>query len=1020
MITLLAGSKNETGTLFCRLLETYFLTLGYDKCEFDIQKSGREIDIQAQHRTEKRRLVAEAKAHAKPIGGADINKFRGASIAEEIEGEDLQISRYFVSLSGFTATAIEQERKLKSKGLTLITADDVINEIAVGGVIATRDMAIGRALGLAESDPGLGDAVATAELLAHNLGWIWAVVLSVGLLETHVALIHADGTPLDETLARGVLESEVAAYGRLRNLKYLSGPRRASATGSLNRYRRSLCDAYSELSFEGLPADENIGGTVVQLDQLYVPLDLLRKRPDAARPDLPLDEDGAPSNPRLAVGDVLSQHHRIAVLGGPGSGKSTLVKRLATRYADPSSFVDLGDAMPDRDWLPIVLRCRQIDTSSNDPIIVTLAKSVLRVDAACALEEAEHIVREALIGGSALLLVDGLDEFPNDGARMRFVSDLRALMATYPTLTVFITSREKGFRAVAPALNAVCSRYDVADLGRGQAKMLTIAWHRSAFGKTAKTDADAEKLADDIWDAPRIRALASNPLLLTTLLLVQRWVGEMPRRRSVLYSKAIEVLLMTWNVEAHDPIDQDVAVPQLAYLAFRLMQDGKKEVSLDDLRVILNEARSEMPEILGFSDSSVATFITRVEERSSLLIQTGHSLEHGQLVPVYEFKHLTFQEFLAAVAATNGYYKDGTPTDDVSEVLGPHVGETSWLEVLPLTAVLAGRRAGPLVLRLADEVRRTPARSDPLYDEVPAPFRSLWQSLVDEAQLSPTDAATAVDAVIMHWVHTYVPSLEVAELMSCKYGELFQERLIALARRSDVSGEVTSLLSSYVQRVHVDVMKHAPEALTTAISLMNDDDQITRVQGALIAMNLGFEMGGGRLKTRRVRVVPKRLRQGLVDGLSGMLYSNEPIEQMASSWAFAWLSEVGLRLFDDVSLAQWKDLTQRMFLVWRHTDNPSVARFGAWAFWTLPRVDVAQHPLGSIRGHTVFLRKAATSLDRHQRYGDIAIAALVASTYFGVPVREQARLLQNQAIAQRQFSIGRRRALADWLVANQP
>lgn len=79
-------------------------------------------------------------------------------------------------------------------------------------------------------------------------------------------------------------------------------------------------------------------------------------------------------------------------------------------------------------------------------------------------------------------------------------------------------------------------------------------------------------------------------------------------------------------------------------------------VSIKELTGYFSEARRQMPELLGYSRISVNEFISRVEERSSLLSLSGHIIEDGQLRATYEFKHLTFQEYLAALAAAQGYY----------------------------------------------------------------------------------------------------------------------------------------------------------------------------------------------------------------------------------------------------------------------------------------------------------------------------------------------------------------------------
>lgn len=107
-IRILEPDSNRRGDLFGRLMADLFVALGYEQPRMNIHKSGREIDLSANHRLEPRRAVGECKATEDTIGGNDINKFVGALDAEH--DENVQLSGYFISLSGFKETAIEQER----------------------------------------------------------------------------------------------------------------------------------------------------------------------------------------------------------------------------------------------------------------------------------------------------------------------------------------------------------------------------------------------------------------------------------------------------------------------------------------------------------------------------------------------------------------------------------------------------------------------------------------------------------------------------------------------------------------------------------------------------------------------------------------------------------------------------------------------------------------------------------------------------------------------------------------------
>jgi hypothetical protein len=93
-IRLLTEDKYEKGDLFTRLMEDLFFSLGYDDIRLDVQKQGREIDIQGRHRHEPRLLRAECKAHANKMGGSELNKFFGISSGVFYFTERIYRNRY--------------------------------------------------------------------------------------------------------------------------------------------------------------------------------------------------------------------------------------------------------------------------------------------------------------------------------------------------------------------------------------------------------------------------------------------------------------------------------------------------------------------------------------------------------------------------------------------------------------------------------------------------------------------------------------------------------------------------------------------------------------------------------------------------------------------------------------------------------------------------------------------------------------------------------------------------------------
>lgn len=662
-IRILEETTNSRGDLFNRLIEDLFLALGYENVRFNIHKPGREIDIEATHRTERRQVRAECKATKEPVGGSTINKFVGALDAERRldRNRNREIIGYFISLSGFTETALEQENETGQR-IILLNADQIIQELIKGHILAPIEKVMEQAGRCAAATSGI-EVETPPELLAHETGWIWAVYYCSNKQRTHFTLIHADGEVLSRDHSELILQSELSTDGKFKSLQFLapspeSRPIQQLIAEARTRYFQYLLDECGEIQLEGLPADQEVGIKRLNLENIFVPLYL---------------ESQTSISQREPVGNILATQHRLAILGPPGSGKSTLLKRLALAYAFPERRKLVDDHLPEHPWFPLFVRCRQFGNLATQPIREILFSTLRRIELPEDLANAlRSFVDGILQNGQALLLIDGLDEISDPSFRASFISQLRTFLATYPVISIILTSREAGFRLISGPLNSICTKYRLADFEEEDIRRLSVAWHREVLGDRPAVNAEAERLVKNICESDRVRALAKNPLLLTTLLLVKRWVGELPHRRSVLYGKAIEVLLMTWNVEAHRPLEQDEAVPQLAFVAFSMMKKGVQQISLKRLKEILLLARQQMPELLAYTKDSVSMFISLVEFRSSILILSGNIIEDGTIYPLYEYRHLTFQEYLAAKAIVDGYYQDRQDGDTLLSVLMPY------------------------------------------------------------------------------------------------------------------------------------------------------------------------------------------------------------------------------------------------------------------------------------------------------------------------------------------------------------
>lgn len=905
-IRLLASANNARGDLFTRLAKDLFFALGYDDLRLDVHKSGRELDIQGAHRLEPRRMVAECKAHADKIGGADLNKFLGALTRERDKHEPTPVAGYFVSLNGFRETGKEQELETnEQKRLVLMDGKQVIEELQRCRVFVGHPEAIEKAGHCAEHGALKDARLDGVELLGHERGYLWAVYYSQGKQRSHFALIHADGTPLAAAVAQEVVDADREVEGVLHTLLYLAPPpsppdRVALRDTAIRRYSGWLTEECGYIQLDGLPADSDLSATRMKLERLFVPLKVVVEKQT------------------VSVGHFIDSCQHAALLATPGGGKSTLLKRLAIAYAAPHRRTAVDDGLPEHDWLPLLLRCRELRDRAHRPILELLndlpQHAGMNGEEAAAFGEQLH---EDLREGRTLLLVDGLDEISDEGTRKTFAKHLRTFVAMFPRTTLLLTSREAGFRHVAGVVAGACTEARLAPFDEQDVRRLCESWHVEVVADNEQVRSEARELAGKIWENERIRALAENPLMLTTLLVVRRCIGELPTRRVELYREAVRVLIRTWNTEGFEPLDLEEALTQLSYVACTMMNEGTQQIGYRSLLKLLQQARRELATELGFTRISAADFIKRIEYRSSLLMQTGHERIDGELQPVYEFRHLTFQEYLAARGFVEEQYPDRDDGRSLADLLEPHFGDESWQEVVPLAAVLAGRKAEETIKRLT--ARCTPLVASEVGRQTE---RLLRQCLLDEVQVTPqtlraalTQAAKAKD------------DLGCWGLVCGKFGEL----LVELANDAfygnaddwdEYDGALVDIaLHTYSPTPSLDASDHLITSLTDALA---NGKRTQKIDAAFVTMWLAYTFRDDREQTDYSG--DSRFRP-IYESLVRMVDPDDPPMALAATWALSWIGVSGL-----CRPQPSPDWLLLLYRIWREAPSARLARFAAWAF----------------------------------------------------------------------------------------
>lgn len=891
-IIALGKGNNNKGDIFNEKVYDIFHTLGYYKPIFNLAQPGHETDIILEHRTEKKVAFVETKSGKAKIGGDKVNKFFGSIDIERRMKRDngKETAAYYVSRAGFKESAIEQERKRGHESIILMGPKAIVEQLIEGRVICSLERAVAAVKLQEDSDSAL-TLCSDADIICCEYGWLWALYYSAQPEQkaTHFALVHADGNRLLNSLAENVIELGKTAKEKFASLEYLPAPPEPSEEKQVAReaYFGYLAREFGYIRFEGMLTDNKAGTVKAELEKLFVPL-LFKPLDLFNNSENTLDYFVVP----FGIEAILEEPQNAAILAKPGGGKSTLLKRIALAYAFPERKAQVdGDRLPDEPWFPVYIRCRDLENSSGQSIIEIMEGIVRHAELKRYENGFKKLLDEELQQGKLLLLVDGLDEISEEKRRDALVDQLRQFAATYPLARLVITSREAGFRAVAGSIASYCQSYTIAELSIVQIRALSDKWHEIIMGG-AEAAVESEKTCTTILKEARILALAKNPLLLTTLLFVKRWLGYLPTKKCQLYAEMIKLLLVTWNAEGHARMDIDETEPQLAYIAYKMTVRGAQTVTKSELRSWIIEARQQLQDILGYTRVPPTEFIKQVEERSSLLILKGkEENEKGSLEDCYEFSHMSFQEYLTAKAVAEAWLPQADGADAV-EIIDKHLDEVQWREVIPMIAVLSGRNAKCIVEQLL-----TIANSDdPGKSLIKAfAFMHLENCISSEAVMSPELLDRAMVTLARGG---FLTKSTRDTVLNGKYGSIYRETVRRELFEKPVREYTEKLLIEWGCIAYIDA-----RSIKEALSYLESNEREKRVEGAI------------RVFCSRYLIDPEKdsaFIERVQSLLMNMLNSNDELEKLAAICAINRKVFSSYFAYHGKTLAPWS--TKKDFL----------------------------------------------------------------------------------------------------------
>ncbi len=338
--------------------------------------------------------------------------------------------------------------------------------------------------------------------------------------------------------------------------------------------------------------------------------------------------------------DLLRDDRNYVLLGAPGAGKTTTLKRITQTLLLRDS-VGQGDSYE----FPIVIRLRECDFRSSflEVIASTIGIPVTRrveeveVDYGAPKERRttfwvgssplEQAIVDVLNESRAVLILDGLDEVPmSSQAAMR--RDLTRLALNTKGSKIIVSCRSGEYTAVVEGFDLM----EICPLRPSEIAAIAALWLP-----------EPTPFLDLLADLP-YHDVADRPLLLTQLLFLYKRYGFLPEQPSHVCQKFVILLLQEWDAERgviresrYSRFDPDRKKAFLAAIAYYLTYKVRKRIfSEKDLMAAYHNVHDRF----GLPPGEARQVVSEIESHSGIIAAAGAA--------AYEFEHLSIQEFLCA------------------------------------------------------------------------------------------------------------------------------------------------------------------------------------------------------------------------------------------------------------------------------------------------------------------------------------------------------------------------------------
>jgi predicted NACHT family NTPase len=369
--------------------------------------------------------------------------------------------------------------------------------------------------------------------------------------------------------------------------------------------------------------------------------------------------------------EAVDRYSKLMILGKPGAGKTTFMKRLAM-------LCNRGEFQSQR--IPIFVSLKEFAEAETQPkLLEYIDRQWLEFGVITA-------AKTLLSAGHGFVLLDGLDEVREDDNK-RVLKEIKNFTRLYRDCQIVITCRIAAWEYKFESFTEV----EVADFDEDQIAEFINKWFQTK-GKPPTADRMLSKLSV----RKPVMELATNPLLLTLLCLIFDNGSDFPSSRSELYEEGLNILLRKWDatrdIDRHQ-IYKKLSLKRkedlLSQLAFDTFDRGEYFFKQSTVERHITEYIRNIP---GTATDEEALQLDSEAVLRSIMAQHGLLVERAK--GIFSFSHLTFHEYFAAKRIVDSSIAQG---NEGFLRLAKNVTHNRWREVFFLVVEMLPDASGCLL-----------------------------------------------------------------------------------------------------------------------------------------------------------------------------------------------------------------------------------------------------------------------------------------------------------------------------------